>query len=74
VKRRNVLNAAKHAREAEIVGAGWHRVRITIATNMAGRGTDIVLWRQCREPDQRSSRLTRTVTEGDAWAARSKTL
>jgi preprotein translocase subunit SecA len=39
----NVLNARQHAREAEIVlGAGQFGA-ITIATNMAGRGTDIVL-------------------------------
>src|SRR5438874_13796225 len=38
-----VLNAKQHAREAEIVAqAGGPRV-VTIATNMAGRGTDIVL-------------------------------
>src|ERR671938_977171 len=39
----NVLNAKYHQREAEIVaGAGQHGA-ITIATNMAGRGTDIKL-------------------------------
>jgi preprotein translocase subunit SecA len=39
----NVLNAKNHAREAEIVAqAGRHRA-VTISTNMAGRGTDIVL-------------------------------
>ncbi|MFY9116258.1 MAG: preprotein translocase subunit SecA [Bacteroidales bacterium] len=39
----NVLNAKQHAREAEIVaGAGYAGV-VTIATNMAGRGTDIKL-------------------------------
>lgn len=38
-----VLNAKQHAREAEIVAEAGKPGRITIATNMAGRGTDIVL-------------------------------
>ncbi len=38
-----VLNAKQHAREAEIVAQAGRRGMITIATNMAGRGTDIVL-------------------------------
>jgi preprotein translocase subunit SecA len=38
-----VLNAKQHAREADIVAQAGHSGMITIATNMAGRGTDIVL-------------------------------
>ena len=38
-----VLNAKQHAREAEIVAQAGRPGMITIATNMAGRGTDIVL-------------------------------
>ena len=39
----NVLNAKQHAREAEIIAQAGAPKAITIATNMAGRGTDIVL-------------------------------
>jgi preprotein translocase subunit SecA len=39
----NVLNAKHHAREAEIVAQAGRPAQVTIATNMAGRGTDIVL-------------------------------
>jgi len=38
-----VLNAKQHAREADIIAQAGSRGVITIATNMAGRGTDIVL-------------------------------
>ena len=39
----NVLNAKNHAREAEIVSLAGQKGAVTIATNMAGRGTDIKL-------------------------------
>jgi preprotein translocase subunit SecA len=39
----NVLNAKQHEREAQIVAEAGQPAAVTIATNMAGRGTDIVL-------------------------------
>ncbi|MCX2523740.1 preprotein translocase subunit SecA [Larsenimonas rhizosphaerae] len=39
----NVLNAKQHAREAEVIAQAGRPGAITIATNMAGRGTDILL-------------------------------
>lgn len=44
-----VLNAKQHAREAEIVEFAGHPGRVTIATNMAGRGTDIKLTSESKE-------------------------
>jgi preprotein translocase subunit SecA len=45
----SVLNAKQHEMEAEIVAEAGHKGRVTIATNMAGRGTDIVLGEGVRE-------------------------
>ncbi|MGO2277534.1 preprotein translocase subunit SecA [Psychrobacter sp. AOP7-D1-21] len=39
----NVLNAKQHEREAEIIAQAGSPTSVTIATNMAGRGTDIIL-------------------------------
>jgi preprotein translocase subunit SecA len=39
----NVLNAKQHFREAEVVAQAGQRGAITVATNMAGRGVDIIL-------------------------------
>ena len=39
----NVLNAKQHEKEAEIVAEAGRKGMVTIATNMAGRGTDIIL-------------------------------
>ncbi len=41
--RHNVLNAKQHEREAEIIAQAGSAGAVTVATNMAGRGTDIVL-------------------------------
>jgi preprotein translocase subunit SecA len=41
--RHEVLNAKNHAREAHIVAQAGRRAQVTVSTNMAGRGTDIIL-------------------------------
>lgn len=45
----SVLNAKQHEQEAEIVSSAGQKGKVTIATNMAGRGTDIVLGEGVRE-------------------------
>jgi preprotein translocase subunit SecA len=64
----NVLNAKQHEREAEIITQAGRKGAVTVATNMAGRGTDIVLggkaealWeKQCKdeglEPDSQAAK------------------
>ena len=45
----NVLNAKQHKREADIVAEAGHPGKVTIATNMAGRGTDIKISQQVKD-------------------------
>jgi preprotein translocase subunit SecA len=45
----NVLNAKLHQREAEVVAEAGHAGAVTIATNMAGRGTDIKLIKEVKK-------------------------
>ena len=76
-----VLNAKQHAKEAEIVAQAGRPKMITIATNMAGRGTDIVLGGNCREagsvrrggprdPGRREGRAGEEAARGMAVPAR----
>ncbi|HET7569077.1 MAG TPA: preprotein translocase subunit SecA [Gammaproteobacteria bacterium] len=48
----DVLNAKQHEREAQIVAEAGRPGKVTIATNMAGRGTDIVLGGAMNTPEQ----------------------
>ncbi len=67
-----VLNAKQHKREAEIVAQAGRKSAVTIATNMAGRGTDIVLG---GNPDTMAWALlqdkypTRLEVPKEEWAA-----
>lgn len=68
--RHNVLNAKQHEREAEIVAQAGKPGTVTIATNMAGRGTDIVLggnWEaeaNARELDESARESLRGAWQG----------
>ena len=59
-----VLNAKQHAREAEIIAQAGKPKAITIATNMAGRGTDIVLGGSI-DKELEAIRLDETLSDAD---------
>lgn len=65
----NVLNAKQHEREAEIIAQAGSPKAVTIATNMAGRGTDIILggnWQAYIEnPEEVSAEAMKKLK--DAW-------
>ena len=62
-----VLNAKQHAREADIVAQAGRPAMITIATNMAGRGTDIVLGGNI-EKDVQAIEADESMSEADRQA------
>jgi preprotein translocase subunit SecA len=73
-----VLNAKYHEREAEIVAQAGRRAAVTIATNMAGRGTDIILggnpefmaWadlKRLTDEDGRPRYITRLDVSREDW-------
>ena len=84
----NVLNAKFHEREAEIVAQAGRKSGVTIATNMAGRGTDIILggnpehaaWEELKAtyssrldvPKSEWDGLTKKIAEREGMVAESK--
>jgi preprotein translocase subunit SecA len=62
--RHNVLNAKHHQHEAEIVSRAGEWGAVTIATNMAGRGTDIKLGAKVLPPDKQGGAIDENSDRG----------
>jgi preprotein translocase subunit SecA len=60
--RHNVLNAKNHAREADIIAGAGRISAVTIATNMAGRGTDIKLGGERKTDEEYEALLQEETT------------
>ena len=60
----NVLNAKHHMREAEIVAQAGRFGAVTIATNMAGRGTDIILGGHYEDPEEQRREHEKVIAAG----------
>ncbi|MBR0482173.1 MAG: preprotein translocase subunit SecA [Firmicutes bacterium] len=60
----NVLNAKQHMREAEIVAQAGRFGAVTIATNMAGRGTDIILGGHYDDPEEQKREHEKVLAAG----------
>jgi len=75
----NVLNAKNHKREAEIIAQAGSKGAVTISTNMAGRGTDIILGgnpdfraRQELKPEDPPERLRELIEKHKALCAQER--
>ena len=63
--RHEILNAKNHEREAEIIAKAGEKGAVTVATNMAGRGVDIILGGDT--PKHEDGREKRGTKEWDVW-------